>query len=384
MPTKTFKATSSILFSLVIVFAVASFFLDGVVVDSMPHFRNTVIDTIFLVITNATFVAIAFVILPFLILLMRKQTSEAVYVLTAAASSLLICLLLKMVVASPRPPQELFSFSGPFQGSFPSMHAFLVFAMLPLIALHIPKGKLIFSALAVLVSFTRLYFGVHYLSDVVWGALLGYGIGWYVAQDHSEAKLTLSAFEFRRKLFHILLGIAFVALIYFGALRALSLGIILALGIALSLIEKHNKLPFLSLMLDLFERESDRESFPAKGMLFFIAGVFLSVLLFPINIALASIMVLTFGDSFTHIFGVHFGKVKSPLAEHRFIEGAFAGIIAGFFGALFFVSPLHALIAATAAMLVEAIEFNIPKIQVDDNILIPLVAGASLMLLGMT
>ena len=374
---------ASVLFSLIVFFAVGSFFLDGIVLVIMPALQAPSLDSVFLLITHIGFALGLFVALPFIILLMRKEVSEALYILTAAASSSLIGMLLKMVVATERPSQDIFVFSGPLVNSFPSLHALLVFAMLPLLAKHFQKWKYLFSSMAILVAFTRLYFGVHHLSDVVWGALLGYGIGWYVAQDHSESKLNLSPLEMRRKIFHVVLGIVLATLVFFDYLNALRIGIILAVGIALSFIEKKQKLPFLSLMLDLFERVPERKSFPAKGMLMFIAGVFLAVLIFPKNIALASIMVLTLGDAAAHIFGVHFGNVRSPLAEHRFIEGAFAGIIAGFFGALFFVPPLHALVAATAAMLVEAIEFNIPKLQVDDNLLIPLMAGASLLLMGM-
>ncbi len=383
MSAKHHNPASSVLFSLIVFFAVGSFFLDDIVLGIMPFLQAPFLDSVFLIVTHLGFVLGLFVLLPFIVLLIRNEGSEALYVLTAAAASSLIGMLLKMVVSTERPSQDIFVFSGPLVNSFPSLHALLVFAMLPLLAKHFPKWKHLFSSMAILVAFTRLYFGVHYLSDVVWGALLGYGIGWYVAQDHSESKLNLSPFEMRRKIFHIVFGIVLAAFVYLDYLDAMSLGILLAVGIALSFIEKKQKLPFLSPMLDIFERSADRKSFPAKGMLLFLGGVFLAVFLFPKDIALASIMVLTLGDAAAHIFGIHFGNVRSPLAEHRFIEGAFAGIIAGFFGALFFVPPLHALVAATAAMLVEAIEFNIPKLSVDDNILVPVVAGASLLLLGM-
>jgi undecaprenyl-diphosphatase len=374
--------TSSILFSLLVVVSLASFFIDEIVLAAMPSVRVPILDTFFFGITHIGIVAALFILVPFIALLIRKQSSEAIYLLTAAASSLLIGILLKMAVASQRPTQDLFTFFGPIVHSFPSLHALLVFAMVPILSKNFPKMRYVVWILASLVALSRLYFGVHYVSDVVWGILLGFGIGWYIAQDHSESKLRVTPFELRRKAFHTVFGTALTFLIYFNHLNALRLGVLLVIGLALSFIERKARLPVLSTLLDIFERSGERKTFPARGMLMFIAGAFLAVLLFPKNIALASLMILTFGDCAAHLFGVQFGRVKNPLSEHRFIEGAFAGIIAGFFGALFFVSPLHAIVASVVAMMVEAVEFNIPSLQVDDNVLVPLIAGASLLLIS--
>jgi dolichol kinase/membrane-associated phospholipid phosphatase len=376
------KLYPSALFSCVVVFAVASFLLDDFFFKTMPLLRFNALDAFFTIITNFWFVFALFVAVPCVALLFRNQASETLFLLTAFASSTLIGLLLKMLIAKPRPEQMLFEVPSSVMYSFPSSHALLVFAMLPLLVKHFPRWRYLFFPTALLVCFSRVYFGVHYLSDVVWGSLLGYGIGWYIAQEHSQSKMQLTPLELRRKVFHIAFGCILAFLLYAGYLNALFLGILLAVGIVLSFVEKKHRLPFLSTMLDIFEREGHRKTFPAKGMLMFLGGVFLATLLFPQQIALAAIMVLTFGDSVSHMFGIHFGRVHNPLAEQRFIEGAFAGIIAGFFGALFFVPPLQALVASTAAMLAEAIEFNIPRLTIDDNILVPLVAGASLLVLG--
>lgn len=99
------------------------------------------------------------------------------------------------------------------------------------------------------------------------------------------------------------------------------------------------------------------------------------MLLFPKEIAMASIMILALGDSVSHLYGLHYGKIKHPLSNAKFLEGTIAGFVAGFIGALIFLPWLEAFLASLAAMIVEAIEIKIGIGQVDDNLIIPIVAG---------
>jgi undecaprenyl-diphosphatase len=61
--------------------------------------------------------------------------------------------------------------------SFPSFQAMLVFSALPLLNKQFKKFRYIWFIFACLVAFSRVYFGVHYLSDVMAGAIIGYLIG---------------------------------------------------------------------------------------------------------------------------------------------------------------------------------------------------------------
>lgn len=63
-------------------------------------------------------------------------------------------------------------------GSFPSSHATNLFTFATLISYFYKKVKVVFFSIAVLVSFSRVYVGVHYPSDVVGGALLGIFCAW--------------------------------------------------------------------------------------------------------------------------------------------------------------------------------------------------------------
>lgn len=93
--------------------------------------------------------------------------------------SALISTILKFLIMRPRPFIEmpginLITESLP---SFPSLHAAIVFSTLPVLGKQFPKLMWFWLLFAVLVSLSRIYLGVHYLSDVIFGAMLGYGIG---------------------------------------------------------------------------------------------------------------------------------------------------------------------------------------------------------------
>jgi len=188
--------------------------------------------------------------------------------------------------------------------------------------------------------------------------------------------------ENQRQVFHILLGIAFIVLIYFEILTAFRIFVILILGVIVSLLSKKYKIPLVWQLLRKFERPSVIKKFPGKGTIFFFVGVLLVLRLFEKDIALASIIILTFGDSISHIIGMKFGRIKHPLNNNgkKKLEGSLAGLIAAFLGALIFVHPLLAFLGALAGMVAEALQLQLNNNEVDDNIIVPLVAGTAMLL----
>ncbi len=60
--------------------------------------------------------------------------------------------------------------------SFPSAHTTFAFMMATLLAGWFPRHKILFYIAAGLIGWTRIYLGVHYPTDVIAGALLGYGV----------------------------------------------------------------------------------------------------------------------------------------------------------------------------------------------------------------
>ena len=60
--------------------------------------------------------------------------------------------------------------------SFPSAHTVYAFMMATLLSQWFPRYKVGFYVVAGLIGWTRIYLSLHYPTDVITGALLGYGV----------------------------------------------------------------------------------------------------------------------------------------------------------------------------------------------------------------
>lgn len=187
--------------------------------------------------------------------------------------------------------------------------------------------------------------------------------------------------ELKRQAFHLLFGIILVILYKTKVLTINSLFIIFLIGFITSFISLRCRVPVISWFLKNFEREEDLKCHPGKGILMYVAGALLVLLLFEENTALAAIMVLAAGDSVSHIFGKHFGKYRFKTSKH--LEGTVAGIFFASLAASMFVDPVKAFIGSTVAMATEAIELKIGKVIFDDNLAIPVIAGLAIYLAQM-
>lgn len=190
------------------------------------------------------------------------------------------------------------------------------------------------------------------------------------------------ALEIRRQILHFLYGLALVALLRAGFLNADLLLALTAIGAGTSLLVKHHRPTPLMWVLGFFERAHHLERFPGRGVLFFTAGAYLAVLLFPPAVAQAGIMVLATGDAVSNLFGRHFGRIKAPLNPEKYMEGVILGIATSIPMAYFFVpSWPAAAAAATVAMFLEIPHWRLFGFEVDDNLIIPVAAGFTLHLI---
>ena len=188
--------------------------------------------------------------------------------------------------------------------------------------------------------------------------------------------MAIKKFELNRQIFHLALGIGIVIMLMYGIITKEAILLAIITGFILSVLSRRLKIPIINQLLQKFERKKDIKNFPGKGIIFYLAGVYISLFLFPTEIAMASILVLALGDSVSHIYGLHFGKINHPLSKTKFLEGTIAGFAAGFAGALICLPWHEAFFASLAAMIAEAIEIKIGAEQVDDNLIMPIVAGA--------
>jgi undecaprenyl-diphosphatase len=126
------------------------------------------------------FAFILFIILSWIITKQRKVLRRLIFLY---ASQSAVIYSLKFLIQRQRPFLFLEMASKLSRGpgeildpSFPSAHAAFSFMMATLLALWFPRYRIIFFIVAGFVGWTRIYLGLHYPTDVIVGALLGYGI----------------------------------------------------------------------------------------------------------------------------------------------------------------------------------------------------------------
>lgn len=123
-----------------------------------------------------------FLISALLILLRRKKDKGALAMLLFAGLSLTyyVSFFLKTAVGRPRPfivipDANLFIIEKSF--SFPSNHAAQAFMTATVLSGYFASWRVGLFVAAALVCYSRVYLGVHFLSDVAAGALIGILIG---------------------------------------------------------------------------------------------------------------------------------------------------------------------------------------------------------------
>lgn len=136
------------------------------------------------------------VILGILLLLIPKTRKLGLCVLSAYIIAYYIGDgILKDLIARPRPCMKdetvKLLVKRPSSFSCPSVHSMLAFASSSVIFWYHRKTGIIALVFAALVGFSRMYFFVHYPSDVLFGAALGFIIGtavYFLAGSGSGAK----------------------------------------------------------------------------------------------------------------------------------------------------------------------------------------------------
>ncbi len=145
----------------------------------MADHRVGVLDPFFVALSLIGFAGLVWIALAPLLALWTRRAVLRTTLLTAGCvwSADLVAQALKLATAQPRPfertPELEPLLEAAVGASFPSGHAATSFAGAVFLARLTGRGAPALLALAVLVSLSRIYVGVHYPLDVLAGALLG-------------------------------------------------------------------------------------------------------------------------------------------------------------------------------------------------------------------
>lgn len=167
----------------------ASYSFDNAIDLFFKDLQPSLLDIVLSLITNFGIVVLVMVVIPSIIL--YKKGKKSVYLLWATFFlSFVLAFVLKLIFLRQRPIDSFtFPFTSIINYSFPSMHAMTAFSLLPALIEFLPKQKFFWVSFAFLVVFSRIYFGFHFLSDVVFGGFLGYFIGSLLLRMHEKGKL---------------------------------------------------------------------------------------------------------------------------------------------------------------------------------------------------
>ena len=179
--------------------------------------------------------------------------------------------------------------------------------------------------------------------------------------------------EIKRHWFHIGFGTVLALLFYFNLISAVHFTWLLVLSIAIFLIYMHYKIPIFHQIMMLLERKENLRKFPGIGAIYYVLGCAIVALVYPQAIAIAAIMLLAWGDG---VAGLVRAYRKKP---GKGWTGTIAAIIAGTIAMQFFVTLVAAFAASLITMLIERLPLR--KLKIDDNWLVPVLAGAIMMIL---
>ena len=153
--------------------------LDKVIVDFIHYgLQNSIFDFLMPKITALGEAGIIWIIISLILISTKKYRKVGITCIIALFISLLFTdLSIKKIVQRPRPitlyPIENALIKVPTSYSFPSGHTSSSFAAAWVLYRSMDRYKLAYLGIAVIMAFSRMYLYVHYLSDVVGGAVIG-------------------------------------------------------------------------------------------------------------------------------------------------------------------------------------------------------------------
>lgn len=150
-----------------------SFFVDIPLREFFKSIQNPYITQIMLFVSSIQVVFLIIFLVVFFII--KKRNDLLFYSLISLLISSLIVFLIKSLYFRPRPFVDigLPSIDGSTNSSFPSGHVNRYSSLLPFFWLY-KNMRLFIILIVILVAISRMYLQAHYLSDVIFGFMIGY------------------------------------------------------------------------------------------------------------------------------------------------------------------------------------------------------------------
>ncbi len=166
-----------------------AFLFDKEIIKFIASLRNSFFDYIFISVAFVTNIIVIFIFITVLFLWRGKKKRWIPVLWLSLGLTTLVSYIFKIIIQRPRPFQTgvvsvfivVFDFiknsANTWNYSFPSFQAMAVFAVLPLFNKEFKRFRWFWLAFAGLVALSRVYFGAHYMSDIISGGIIGYLIG---------------------------------------------------------------------------------------------------------------------------------------------------------------------------------------------------------------
>ena len=180
------KKPQIIILASTFILAIISLFYDQQITTFTQSIQNPVMTAI-LKLTEPLFLALLFIFLALFLAYYKDKRKYTIPLVLSLAAAIIISFALKFTFMRPRPfgLEKLTSIFSKPDYSFPSTHTASAFSAIPIINKAIPALQYAWITLAVLISFSRLYFGLHYLSDILFGGIIGYLIGYFIIKKYN-------------------------------------------------------------------------------------------------------------------------------------------------------------------------------------------------------
>lgn len=176
-----------LILALFLALGIISFFFDKQISLFMQTMHNSSFDSLFefwrYIIIPSVFTGLIILIMALPFFLKKNKKKWIIKMILAFVFSSAFVFAVKHFFSRYRPYIALNLPKPPIAdlgSSFPSSHAAVAFALLPFFEEEYPKLKYLWIVFVLILCFLRVYFPVHYLSDVIIGSVIGYCIGYTI------------------------------------------------------------------------------------------------------------------------------------------------------------------------------------------------------------